>query len=178
MASKKGWNPYVAGILTGLVLVASAVVSAQLLGKSQCPDVSGAFVWSVALLERLAAPEHAVRLEYFQQGGGLWQAMLAVGIFCGALLAAFREGGFRRENVPPMWSGRFGENVWLRGLAAFGGGLLAMFGALLAGGGLIGRGLGDVMQLSLGGLIALVLFLIAGVLTARFLYGGRDYPWR
>ncbi|MBR5705557.1 MAG: YeeE/YedE family protein [Deltaproteobacteria bacterium] len=178
MASNKGLNPYIAGILTGLVVVGSAVVSAQLLGKSQCPDASGAFVWIAALLERFTVPEHAARQEYFQQGGALWQVMFVVGIFCGALLAAFREGGFKRESVPPMWSGRFGENAWLRGLVAFGGGFLAMFGALLAGGCLIGRGLGDVMQLSLGGLVALVLFLIAGVLTARFLYGGRDYPWR
>ncbi|MBR5347495.1 MAG: YeeE/YedE family protein [Deltaproteobacteria bacterium] len=178
MASKKGWNPYLAGILTGLVVVGSAVVSAQLLGKSQCPDASGAFVWIAALLERLTVPEHAARQEYFQQGGALWQVMFVVGIFGGALLAAFREGGFKRESVPPMWSGRFGENAWLRGLVAFGGGFLAMFGALLAGGCLIGCGLGDVMQLSLEGLVALVLFLIAGVLTARFLYGGRDYPWR
>ncbi len=178
MASKKGWNPYLAGILTGLVVVGSAVVSTQLLGKSQCPDASGAFVWIAALLERLTAPEHVARLEYFQQGGALWQAMLVVGIFCGALLAAFREGGIKRESVPPMWSGRFGENAWLRGLAAFGGGFLAMFGALLAGGCLIGHGLGDVIQLSAGGLVALVLFLLAGVVTARFLYGGREYPWR
>ena len=64
MASKKGWNPYLAGILTGLVIVGSAVVSTQLLGKSQCPDASGAFVWIAALLERLTAPEHAARLEY------------------------------------------------------------------------------------------------------------------
>jgi uncharacterized membrane protein YedE/YeeE len=50
-----------------------------------------------------------------------------------------------------------------------------MVGARLADGCPSGHGLSGIMQLSVSGLVALAFFFGAGVLTARFVYGGRNH---
>jgi len=63
-----------------------------------------------------------------------WQAWFLVGIFIGSLVAAVLFGDFKFELVPPMWKKRFGDGVLKRGVVAFIGGVVAMFGARLADG--------------------------------------------
>lgn len=125
-----GWNPYVAGALSGLVSIFSVWLAGKFLG------VSTSFVTSAGMLEKLVSPERVGQLAYFQKEIPQidWQWMFVVGIFFGALLASLTDGSFRWQAVPDMWASKFGPARGSRFLAAFGGGFMAMFGARLAGG--------------------------------------------
>ena len=71
-----------------------------------------------------------------------------------------------------MWEKRFGPGITRRGLAAFIGGAVAIFGARFAGGCPSGHGLSGSLQLSVSGLIALICFFIGGIFMVRILYRG------
>ncbi len=125
-----GWNPYLAGALSGVVSILSVWVAGKYLGASTT------FVKSAGMLEKIFSPERVAQMDYFRLEIPQvdWQWMFVVGIFLGALLASLTDGSFRWQAVPDMWARKFGPNISSRGLAAFGGGVLAMFGARLAGG--------------------------------------------
>ena len=126
----KGWNPYVAGALTGLLMVLSVWLSGKFLGASTT------FVRTAGMLESLAAPERVAAMPYFikELPHIDWQWVFVMGIFLGSLLAAKLFGDFRWQAVPLMWEKRFGPSQGKRGLVAFVGGAVAMFGARLADG--------------------------------------------
>jgi threonine/homoserine/homoserine lactone efflux protein len=63
-----------------------------------------------------------------------WQWMFVLGIFIGSLIASTSSGTFRWKALPDMWEERFGQSRIRRGIVAFMGGLIAMFGARLADG--------------------------------------------
>lgn len=60
--------------------------------------------------------------------------MFVVGIFAGALVASIGDASFRYQALPSLWERRFGPSVIKRGIIAFVGGTVAMFGARLADG--------------------------------------------
>lgn len=126
----RGWNPYLAGALTGLLLVFSVWVTGKYVGASTTFVRSAGFIESVFNAERVAA------MEYFKKEVPKidWQFLFVVGIFFGALVAAATSKTFRLQAVPAMWEGRFGPGITRRGVAAFVGGLVAMYGARLADG--------------------------------------------
>lgn len=126
-----GWNPYLAGALSGLVSVVSVGVAGHFLGASTT------FVRMAGMLEKVVAPEHIATLDYFVKTAPKvdWQWMFVVGIFIGALIAALTSGSFKLQALPDMWQERFGsDSRGKRALFAFGGGAVAMYGARLADG--------------------------------------------
>jgi len=126
-----GWNPYLAGALSGLVSVVSVGVAGHFLGASTT------FVRMAGMIEKVVAPEYMATLDYFVKTAPKvdWQWMFVVGIFIGALIAALTSGSFKLQALPDMWQERFGSNSrGKRALFAFGGGTVAMFGARLADG--------------------------------------------
>jgi len=127
---EKGWSPYLAGGLTGLVMVLSVYLSGKYFG------VSTSFVVTSGMLENLLAHERLAGMPYFVKTGTNvdWQWLFVVGIFFGSFLAAKLFADFKWEAVPPMWQERFGPSRWKRGLVAFAGGTVALFGARLADG--------------------------------------------
>jgi hypothetical protein len=130
-ANDGGWNPYLAGALSGLVSVISVGVAGQFLGASTT------FVRAAGMVEKVIAPEHMSQLDYFIKTAPKidWQWMFVVGIFIGALIASLTSGSFRWQALPDMWQERFGSNSrGKRALFAFSGGTVAMFGARLADG--------------------------------------------
>lgn len=126
----QGWSPYLAGALTGLVMVFSVWLSGKFFGAST------SFVRTAGMLEHLVAPERVARMPYFMNKVPKidWQWMFVLGIFLGSYVAAKLFNDFRWQAVPPMWQERFGPNQVTRGLVAFAGGVVVMFGARLAGG--------------------------------------------
>ncbi len=163
----RGWNPYLAGALSGVVSILSVWVAGKYLGASTT------FVKSAGMLEKIISPDRVALMDYFRLEVPQidWQWMFVVGIFFGSLLASFTDGSFRWQSVPPMWRQKFGPGIAPRSLAAFGGGVVAMFGARLAGGCPSGHGLSGTLQLALSGIISLVCFFIGGLITARLIYG-------
>jgi uncharacterized protein len=126
-----GWNPYLAGTLSGLVGVFSVWFVGQYFGAST------SFVRTAGMIEQLFGPERVARMEYFINVVPRidWQWMFVVGIFLGALLSSITSGSFKLQSVPDMWAARFGtKSVGKRALVAFIGGTVAMFGARLADG--------------------------------------------
>jgi uncharacterized membrane protein YedE/YeeE len=167
--SDGGWSPYLAGALSGLV----SILSVALVGKSL--GASTTFVRTVGLLEGLVAPERVAQMALFQKEVPMidWQWLFVVGIFFGALLSSLSDGSFRWQAVPDMWAARFGPRPGLRAAAAFGGGVVAICGARLAGGCPSGHGLSGGMQLAVSSFVALTCFFLGGLITARLVYGSR-----
>ncbi len=126
----RGWNPYVAGALVGLLLVFSVWFAGKYVGASTT------FVRAAGYVERTFDPGRVAALEYFKKEVPKidWQFMFVIGIFFGSLIAATTSKSFRIQAVPTMWEDRFGPSKTKRGIVAFVGGAIAMFGARLADG--------------------------------------------
>jgi uncharacterized membrane protein YedE/YeeE len=174
--SKDGWNPYLAGALTGLLAIASAWATTHWLGKTQFLGASTTFVRAAGQLEHLVLPEHVGKSEYYTKTKIVidWQFMLVLGVFAGALISSLTDKSFKLESVPPAWKTRFGPSVFLRALGAFFGGIIAMVGARMADGCPSGHGLSGVMQLSISGLVAMGMFFGTGILMAHLVYKRRS----
>jgi uncharacterized protein len=125
-----GWSPYVAGALVGLLMVASVWITGKYFGASTT------FVRAAGLVEKQFSPERVSRMDYFMKEVPKfdWQFLFVIGIFFGSLIAARTSKTFHGRAVPPMWESRFGRTPLKRGIVAFVGGGLAMFGARLADG--------------------------------------------
>jgi uncharacterized protein len=128
--TRRGWSPYIAGGLVGLLLVASVFLTGKYFGASTT------FVRTAGMIEQVVAPEHAAGQEYYKKEKIKieWQWMFVVGIFFGALAAAAFTKDFKLTPVPPMWESRFGSSKAKRWVAAFLGGIVLMFGARMADG--------------------------------------------
>jgi uncharacterized protein len=127
---EKGWNPYLAGALTGLLMVGSVWLSGKFFGAST------SFVRTANMVESLVDPERVASMAYFVRNVPKidWQWLFVLGILVGAFVSAKLFADFRPEAVPPMWEARFGPDRVKRNAVAFAGGVVAMFGARLAGG--------------------------------------------
>ena len=172
MRVPKSWRPYVAGALVGLLATASVFVSTKVLGNPQYLGASTTFVRSAGLIEKTVAKGHVEKNPYYQSEKVKidWQFMLVVGILIGAFAASMIDKSFKMESVPPVWSDRFGDKLTVRAIGAFLGGIVAMFGARLAGGCPSGHGLSGLMQLSISGFLAMAGFFGAGVVVAHLVY--------
>ena len=130
LRDKNYWSPYLAGAFAGLVLVLSVLISGKYFGAST------SFVRSAGLIEKFFSAERVAQIEYFSKTTPKidWQWMFVIGVLFGSLIAAKMSGTFKVQAVPDMWQKKFGSNVALRGIVAFIGGTVAMFGARLADG--------------------------------------------
>ena len=128
--NEKVWSPYLAGALTGLVMILSVWISGKYFGASTT------FVRSAGMIEKLFNAERVAQMDYFIKVVPRvdWQWIFVLGIFIGSLIASTTSGSFRWKALPDMWEGRFGPSRLKRGAIAFLGGVIAMFGARLADG--------------------------------------------
>lgn len=167
-----GWNPYLAGALVGLLSVASAYATTVWMGKTNYLGASTTFVRAVGFIERIFSEAHVASNLYFikEKVNVDWQFMLIIGIFIGALIASLTDRSFKLESVPPIWAERFGTSTAKRAVGAFFGGIVAMVGARMADGCPSGHGLSGMMQLSVSGLVALVMFFAVGIIVANLIY--------
>lgn len=140
------WNPYVAGIGLGLVLLTSFVVMGRGLGAS------GGVSAIVAGLMNLVAPSRATSNEWlsgYLAGGANpfkeWLVFEGLGVFAGALLSGLlaRRATFIVEKGP-----RVSRSTRL--LLAFAGGMIMAFGAALGRGCTSGQALTGGSLLNLG----------------------------
>lgn len=127
---RKSWSPYLTGALSGLLSIFSVWIAGKYFGASTT------FVRSAGMIEKIIGPERVSRMSYFIKEVPQidWQWMFVVGILIGSLMASLSSGTFLLKGVPEMWEKRFGPSKIKRGLVAFIGGVIAMFGARLADG--------------------------------------------
>lgn len=126
----KPWSPYVAGALSGILIILSVWATGNYFGTSTT------FVRGTGMIEKVFGPEHVAGLEYFTKFVPQidWQWMFVIGIAIGSFISAITSGSFKWKGVPDMWEARFGSSGLKRGIVAFTGGLIALFGARIAGG--------------------------------------------
>lgn len=126
----KGWSPYLAGALAGIVMILSVWITGKYFGASTT------FVRSAGMIEKIFSAERVEKMDYFIKEVPKieWQWMFVFGIFMGSLISSTTSRSFKWKAVPDMWEDRFGPGKMKRALVAFIGGMIAMFGARLADG--------------------------------------------
>jgi hypothetical protein len=130
ITKEKGWSPYLAGALSGVLSIFSVWVAGKYFGASTT------FVRSAGMIEKIIGSERVAQMSYFikEIPEVDWQWMFVLGILIGSLIASITSGTFLWKDVPNMWEKRFGPSKFKRGIVAFVGGVIAMFGARLADG--------------------------------------------
>ena len=163
---------YILGALLGILAIVSALATTHLLGRTNFLGATTTLVRAAGFIEQFFSPESVAHSTYYSSIGIRvdWQFMLVIGIAIGSFISALATKTFKIELVPPVWRERFGESVTKRALLAFLGGVLAIFGARLAGGCPSGHGLSGLMQLSVSGFVAMFFFFIVGILMTRIIY--------
>ncbi len=159
------WNPYVAGVFLGLVLLTSFLVMGFGLGAS---GATNRFAIGAAHAVAPAAIEHNA---YFSQyvGPGKkvlddWLVFEVIGVFLGGLLGAYSAGRLK----PGIDRGPRIDRGSRLGLALLGGVLMG-FAARLARGCASGQALTGGAALSLGSWIFMMMFFAGAYLFAPLL---------
>ncbi|WP_018525728.1 YeeE/YedE thiosulfate transporter family protein [Alkalispirochaeta alkalica] len=170
-------RPYLFGALSGLLLTASVALAGQFFGTSTTfPRLSTFILTSLGIdLSSLAfaqVRDGALTGAAFPN----WQLLFVIGIGLGAFISARASGTFHREHLPELWVSSFGSSQKTRLLYSLAGGSLAMIGARMAGGCPSGHGVSGVSQLGVSSLLAMAMFFIGGITTARFLYASPAAP--
>jgi uncharacterized protein len=126
----KGWSPYLAGASAGIIMILSVWIAGKYFGASTT------FVRSAGMIEKIFSAERVEKMDYFINKVPKieWQWMFVFGIFMGSLISSTTSYSFKWKAVPDMWEDRFGPGRMKRAVVAFIGGMVAMFGARLAGG--------------------------------------------
>lgn len=168
----KGWSPYLAGALVGVLAIVSVYLTTILLGKSMYLGASTTFVRAAGMLIGSVDPSYIADNAYYVKEKVIidWQFMMIVGIFIGAFIASKMDGSFKLEAIPPEWEARFGGSVTKRAIAAILGGVVMMIGARMADGCPSGHGLSGMMQMSVSSYVALAFFFGVGALVANIIY--------
>ena len=157
------WNPYLAGFILGLVLLAAFVVMGRGLG------VSGAVTSAVVVGTNAVAPAHLATNEYAQAylgDGGVsplkdWLVIEVLGVILGGLLSGLLAHRFR-------WSIEKGPRISSRGrlLYAFGGGAIMGFATRVARGCTSGQALTGGAMLSVGSWVFMIAVFAGAYATA------------
>lgn len=143
-------NPYLGGVLLGLVLTATFYISGRGLGAS------GAIKNTVVEAVNTITPEHAQQTTYYAKfladdhPINSWLVFEVIGAIAGAFLSGllFNRLNLKVEHSPKITSRR-------RMLFAFSGGLLFGIGSQLARGCTSGAALSGMAVMSLGGYITM-----------------------
>lgn len=159
----RDWNPYLAGVFLGLVLLATYLLMGYGLGGS-----AAATRVAVAGAHALApnAVEANAYLGQYVAGGANplsdWMIFEAFGVIVGGIIGAFTAGRIRMGHVEMGPRSR----VFSRFLLAIVGGILMGFAARLARGCTSGQALTGGSVLAVGSWIFMIFVFVGGYLAA------------
>jgi uncharacterized membrane protein YedE/YeeE len=143
--SERFWNPYLAGIALGLVLLGSFVISGHGLGASGAAHKLAVFGLTIV------APKHVEKVPALrsatEEGSPLddWLVFEILGVVLGGAVAAYTSGRMKPEVLRGA-----GVSVAARLLLAMSGGLLMGMAARMARGCTSGQALSGGAMLSVG----------------------------
>jgi hypothetical protein len=159
------WNPYVAGVGLGLVLLAAFVIMGRGLGAS------GAFSTVVSTGVNAIAPSFGEKNEFFSTYSNQvsanplkdWYVIEVIGILIGGFISGFLAHRFKKTVDK-------GPNISVRGrfTYAFIGGAIMGIGAKLARGCTSGQALTGGAQLNVGSWLFMIFIFIGGYAAAYF----------
>jgi uncharacterized membrane protein YedE/YeeE len=146
-------NPYIGGVLLGLVLLAANFISGRGLGAS------GAIKSAVVASTQAVAPGYTEHARFFEEYHGEhsgspmknWLVFQMLGVMAGAFISGAVAGRlkFKTEHSPKITSKR-------RLVFALGGGILFGIGSQLGRGCTSGSALSGMAVFSLGGIITMM----------------------
>lgn len=158
-------NPYLGGVLLGIVLLAANYISGRGLGAS------GAAKSAVVAAVNTVAPQHTEKAVFFQEYKELhpngpiksWLVYQMLGVIVGAFISGvvFKRLKFKVEHSPKISSRR-------RIIFAILGGILFGFGSQLGRGCTSGSALSGMAVMSLGGFISMACIFGTAFLLAWF----------
>lgn len=163
------WNPYLVGVLIGILSVVTFAVANKPIGMSTgVAQAAGACAMPVLGADGVAANAYWAKNAVPKWDYG---SLFLLGSFLGALVSALAAGVFRWSVMPPVWRERFGSSVPKRLAAAFLGGSILIFGARLADGCTSGHAISGSLQLALGSWAFAAAMFVSGFVTAKVLFG-------
>jgi len=152
-------NPYLAGVLLGLVLLASFLVLGAGLGAS------AGIARIAARAELCVVRSHTLATEYFGNWGAdplrYYLVFMFVGTFVGGLFSALLAG-----RVCPSLERATGFPARTRAWLALAGGVLVGFSSRLAGGCTSGQALSGSAQLMTGSFVFMICVFVGGYACA------------
>ncbi|MFC1791312.1 YeeE/YedE thiosulfate transporter family protein [Gemmatimonadota bacterium] len=164
MKAKDYWNPYLAGVALGLVLLAAFLVAGNGLGATALPKRG------LALIGNQMAPEwtaHSTVLKGYVADGANpmrnWLVIEVVGVILGGFLGALSAGRLATKVEK-------GPNISVRGRLKYAlwGGVIMGFAAALARGCTSGQALSGGAALATGSWIFMLMVFGGGYATAYF----------
>ena len=162
-APRPFWNPYLAGILLGLVLLVTYVVTGR--GFGATAGFAAVATWIAGIVSPSHIQASIVHAKYWNEGAPLlnWTLFLLLGALIGAAISGWqgRRFSFTIERGPRISDGQ-------RLALAFGGGFIAACGAKLAKGCTSGQALTGSSILNAGSLVFLLAVFVAGFGLAYF----------
>ena len=164
MKKKSYMNPYLAGVILGLVLLAAMYFSGRGLGASG--GLKYAVVAAVGAVDNDHAMNSSYYSKYFENGENPlknWLALEVLGMFIGGFLSGALSGRlkFKIEKSPKISNSK-------RLLFAFIGGLFFVYGAQLARGCTSGAALSGMAVLSVAGFMTMIAIFGSAYLFAWF----------
>lgn len=154
-------NPYLAGVLLGLVLLGAMFFSGRGLGASG--GIKYAVVAAVEAVDHQHAMESSYYSKYFEDGKNplkSWLALEVLGMFLGGLISGAISG---RLKLKVEHSPNISKNKRL--IFAFLGGAFFVYGAQLARGCTSGAALSGMAVLSVAGFVTMI-----GIFGSAFLF--------
>ena len=164
MKRKQYMNPYIAGVLLGLVLLSAMYFSGRGLGASG--GLKYATVAMVGAVDRQHAMESPYYSKYFENGEHPlknWLALEVLGMFLGGFLSGAFSG---RLKIMVEHSPKISKNKRL--IFAFLGGVFFVYGAQLARGCTSGAALSGMAVLSVAGFVTMIAIFGSAYLFAWF----------
>lgn len=165
MKPKPYMNPYLAGFLLGVLLLATIYITGRGLGAS------GAFKSIIVAITNTIAPNHASEAMFFKEYNASnpqgpmvnWLVFEVIGVVIGAFISGVLANrvGLKFEKGPRA------TNI-LRILTAIFGGLLFGYGSQLGRGCTSGSALSGMAVMSFGGIITMLAIFGSGYTLAYF----------
>lgn len=162
------WNPLLAGILLGIVLLSTFVYTGHGLGATGFTTRLTAWFGMYLLPAATNANDYLGGMVEEGRPLDAWISWQVVGVALGALISAFFAG-----RIAVKLDGKRFLGGSKRPLTALFGGLLAGFGARIAAGCTSGLGLSGAAVLSLAGFTFLGVFFAVGLLASRLMKEGK-----
>ena len=158
------WNPLLAGVLLGLVLLATFVVTGHGLGATGFTTRLTAWLGMNIVPAATSANEYLGGMVEEGRPLSSWITWQVIGVALGALISAYlaHRIAFKMDGAKFLGGSK-------RPFTALFGGILAGFGARIAAGCTSGLGLSGAAVLSLAGFTFLCTFFATGLIVSRFM---------
>jgi uncharacterized protein len=151
--SKKYLNPYIGGVLLGLVLLAANFVAGRGLGASGAIKSTIVSAWTTIAPASETASPFVKEFRESHEGNPMktWLVFQMMGVIAGGFLSGAFAGRLKLkvEHTPGITSRK---RLWL----ALGGGILFGFGSQLGRGCTSGSALSGMAVLSMGGFVTMM----------------------